>query len=183
MFISIEALEKRPIEFQEEFAPAAIDLGPDLKQGSPVRSSGRATLIEEHHGHRGVIQDIRLVGGFSTKVEISCARCLEPVSQEVARDFDLLYRPQGSDAVSEEISVTQAEADIGYYRGEGLLLEDVLREQILLAVPIKIVCREECKGLCPHCGKNLNLEACNCAEPLADPRWDALKKLRGDLKT
>jgi len=183
MFISVEELEARPIEFHEEFAPDVIDLGPDVHQATPLKSSGRATLVEEHNGHKGVIQDIRLVGDLVTAIEVSCARCLDPVRCEVAKPFDLLYRPQGSDAGREEISVTQAEADIGYYQGEGLLLEDVLREQILLAVPIKTVCREECRGLCPRCGRNLNTESCDCAEPLTDPRWDALKKLRENLES
>jgi len=95
--------------------------------------------------------------------------------QKVARHFDLLYRPLGTDAGHEELSVTVAEAEIGYYQGEGLLLEDAVREQVLLSVPLKVVCREECKGLCPTCGKNRNAESCGCAPPLGDPRWSALK--------
>ncbi len=80
----------------------------------------------------------------------------------VSADFELLYRPLGADAGRDELSVTDAEAEIGYYQGDGVLLEDVLREQVLLALPLKITCREECKGLCPQCGKNLNQEQCSC---------------------
>ena len=179
MLISLQDLEKHPVDFQEEFAPGAVDLGPEILQTEVLESSGRATLVEEHHGSKSIIQDIRIAGTLSTSIEANCARCLETVHQQVQRDFDLLYRPQGSDAGREEISVTQAEAEIGYYRGEGLLLEDVLREQILLAVPIRIICREECKGLCPRCGRNRNAETCDCIENMVDPRWDALRKLRG----
>jgi uncharacterized protein len=81
------------------------------------------------------------------------------------------------------MSVTDAEAEISYYEGEGLPLEDVVREQILLAVPLKLTCREDCKGLCPHCGKNRNLEACGCAVRPEEPRWAALKDIRSKLKT
>ena len=59
---------------------------------------------------------------------------------------------------------------------------DLLREQILLAVPLKVVCRDHCRGLCPHCGKNLNIEQCSCSEPLEDPRWEALKEIRKKLE-
>jgi uncharacterized protein len=111
-----------------------------------------------------------------------CARCLEPVTQDVQRQFDLLYRPLGADAGQEELSVTTADAEIGYYQGEGLLLEDALREQVLLALPLRAICREDCKGLCPHCGKNLNAEQCSCAEPVEDPRWSALKDIRNKLE-
>jgi DUF177 domain-containing protein len=178
MFFSLQDLQKHQIDFREAFAPEVIDLGPDFRQVAPLQSSGTATLVEEHHGSKGVVQDIRLVGELATSIEANCARCLEPVHQAVQKDFDLLYRPQGSDAGREELSVTQAEAEIGYYQGEGLLLEDVLREQVLLAVPIRIVCSDECKGLCPRCGRNLNTETCDCAEAVVDPRWEALRKLR-----
>ncbi len=182
MFISLQVLEQKEINFREEYPPETVDLGPDMRQSAPLRSNGRATLIEEHHGHKGVIEDIRIQGDLATAVEIACARCLEPVTRPVTREFELLYRPQGSDAGREEISVTDAEAEIGYYRGEGIELTDILREQILLAVPMKVVCREECKGLCPRCGQNLNQGACHCSEPVADPRWDALKGLRDKLE-
>jgi uncharacterized protein len=79
------------------------------------------------------------------------------------------------------MSVTDAEAEIGYYQGEGILLDDVVREQVLLAAPLKVTCREDCKGLCPHCGKNLNQEQCSCAVALEEPRWAPLKEIRGKL--
>lgn len=182
MLIEIKELELHPVDFREEFGPGVIDIGPDLQQHSPLRTEGRADLVEEHHGKHKVIQDIRLKGKLDTTVEALCARCLEPVVQEVARSFDLLYRPLGSDAGHEELSVTEVEAEIGYYQGEGVLLEDVLREQVLLAVPLKTVCREECKGLCPQCGKNLNEGSCSCAPPVGDPRWSALKEIRDKLQ-
>jgi uncharacterized protein len=181
MLIEIQELETHPIDFREEFSPGAIDLGPDLRQLSPLRSEGHADLVEEHHGKHRVIQDIRLKGKLETRLELPCARCLEPVVHEVHRDFDLLYRPLGSDAGHEELSVTDAEAEIGYYQGEGVLLEDALREQVLLEVPLKLLCREDCKGLCPHCGKNLNESTCSCVAPMQDPRWSGLREIRDKL--
>jgi len=182
MLIELAELELHPIDFQEEFPPDAIDLGEDVRQLSLLKTSGRAQLVVEHHGKRNVIQDIRLNGELATRLELLCARCLEPVVQDVTRKFDLLYRPLGTDAGNEELSVTVAEAEVGYYQGDGLLLEDAIREQVLLAVPLKVVCREDCKGLCPTCGKNRNTEPCSCAPPLGDPRWSALKDLREKLE-
>jgi uncharacterized protein len=94
----------------------------------------------------------------------------------------LLYRPLGADAGRDELSVTDAEAEIGYYQGDGILLEDVLREQVLLALPLKVTCREDCKGLCVHCGKNLNEEQCSCSTVVEDPRWMALREIRSKLE-
>jgi len=182
MLIEIKELELHPIDFEEEYRPGDLDLGPDLQQSAPLHAAGRAQLIEEHHGKHQRIKDIRVSGELSTQLQLLRARCLEPVVQDVSRKFDLLYRPLGADAGREEISVTGAEAEISYYQGEGLLLEDAVREQVLLAVPLKVICREDCKGLCPHCGANLNVEQCSCAEPIEDPRWTALKELRGKLE-
>jgi len=181
MFIELHELELHPVDFTEDFAPDAIDLGPDLRQVKSLHTQGQAQLVEEHHSKRHIIKDIRVKGDFDTAVQLFCARCLEPVVQTVAREFDLLYRPQGTDAGEEERTVTATEAEISYYQGKGLLLEDVLREQILLAVPLKAICLEDCKGLCPHCGRNLNIEQCSCAEPVEDPRWSALKELRDKM--
>src|SRR6476646_8304187 len=120
MFIEIRELELQPGEFQEEFGPGVIDFGADLRQRTPLRSSGRAQLVEEHHGKHQVIKDIRLNGSVAASIELACARCLEPVVQDVDRSFELLYRPLGSDAGKEEMSVTAIDAEIGYYQGNGL---------------------------------------------------------------
>jgi len=182
MFLDIKELELHPLDFEEEFQPDVINLGSEVRQRTPLRSSGRAEIVEEHHGKHRIIKDIRLRGHLSTGLELQCARCLEPVAQNVKRDFELLYRPLGADAGRDELSVTDAEAEIGYYQGEGILLEDVLREQVLLALPLKVTCREDCKGLCPHCGRNLNQEQCSCETPVEDPRWAALKNIRERLQ-
>jgi DUF177 domain-containing protein len=182
MLFEIRELEAHAVDFDEQIAPGLINFGAEVRQNSNLAASGRAQLVREHHGKHRQINDIRVAGEFSTRVELPCARCLEPVARHVSKKFDLLYRPQGSDAGKGELSVTAAEAEVGYYQGEGLLLEDVLREQVLLAIPLKTICREDCKGLCPHCGKNLNVEQCNCAEPMEDPRWSALKDIREKLQ-
>jgi len=182
MFIEVAELELHPVDFQEEFPPDAIDLGVDVRQLTALKTSGRAQLVEEHRGKREVIQDMRIEGKLATSLELPCARCLDPVVSDISRAFDLLYRPRGIDAGKEELSVTGVEAEVGYYDGDGLLLEDVVREQTLLAVPLKVICREDCKGLCPSCGKNRNLESCSCAQSVDDPRWSALKDIREKLQ-
>jgi len=182
MLLEVRELELHPIDFEQDFRPGEIEVGPDFAQKGALKSSGRAQLVEEHRGKHNVIKDIRLDGKFAAQFELSCARCLEPVVQNVDRAFDLLYRPLGVDAGRDESSVTGAESEISYYGGEGILLEDVLREQVLLALPLKVICRQDCKGLCPQCGANLNAGQCSCTEAADDPRWTALKDLRGKLE-
>ncbi len=184
MLISLQDLRHRKniLDFDQEFPPETFDLGTDVRATEPVKAEGRATLIEEHTGHRGTIDDIRVAGKLATNLEILCARCLEPVPFPVQREYDLLYRPQGSDSGEQEVELQDKDSAISYSEGDGLELEDVLREQLLLAVPIKTVCKEECKGLCPHCGRNLNTGECDCAQAATDPRWEALKGIKDKLE-
>jgi DUF177 domain-containing protein len=182
MLIKVKDLELRKLEFNESLAPGTIDFGDDLVQTAPLAASGQAELIRENRGGRNVVEDIRVVGSFATEIDALCARCLEPVHNAVKEKFDLLYRPLGIDARSAEVSISQAETEIGYYQGAGVLLEDVLKEQILLALPVKQVCRANCKGLCPQCGKNLNVESCDCVNSMPDPRWLALEDIRKKLE-
>jgi uncharacterized protein len=140
-------------------------------------------LVEDHDGHRGKLEDIRVAGELATDLEILCARCLEPVHYPIQRQFDLLYRPAGADAGGDkEVELQDKDAAISYYHGDGVELEDLLREQILLEVPLKTLCREDCKGLCPHCGHNRNTGECECAKNVVHPRWDALKGLKDKLQ-
>lgn len=182
MYIRLQDLEIRKLEFREEYAPGAVDLGGDAKQIAPLHARGRAEVVHEHHGGKEIVSDIRLVGNFSTRLEVECARCLDPVRHDIASEFDLLYRPLGADRRADEVSISEAETEIGYYDGEGLLLEDVLREQVLLAMPLKSVCSEECKGMCPHCGRRLTEGACHCTQEIKDPRWDALNEIKKRLQ-
>ncbi len=70
------------------------------------------------------------------------------------------------------------ETEVGYYEGESLELAEVVREQILLWLPMRWICQEDCRGICSQCGANLNLEDCGCREELADDRWEALRSMR-----
>lgn len=183
MLITLLQLEQEPILFDEAVKPGAIDFGLEVEQKGPMKAEGRADLIEEHHGPRQIVADIRLRAVYEGRFSVPCARCLEPVEHTLKGEFDLIFRPLGVDGGGSEHSITDAETEIGYYQKDGLLLEDVLREQVLLSLPAKTLCREDCKGLCPHCGRNLNSESCNCETAPADPRWSALSDLSSRLKS
>src|ERR1700694_1812560 len=120
MFIEIQELELHPIDFEEEIRPGVLDLGEDLRQGEVLHTAGRVQLVEEQHGKHKIVKDIRLNGNLETRVELACARCLEPVVQDVAHQFDLLYRPQGADAGREELSVTSAGGRGRGFQGGGV---------------------------------------------------------------
>ncbi|HEU5350305.1 MAG TPA: DUF177 domain-containing protein [Terracidiphilus sp.] len=183
MEFKVSALEQEPAEFDVELGPGLVDFGPEAEQAGPLRTEGRAEVIHEHRGPKEIVADIRLKGHFAGRFEVPCARCVEPVEVPLGAEFDLLFRPLGADAGAPERAISAGETEIGYYQGDSLLLEDVLREQVLLSLPARTLCKPDCKGLCPRCGKNRNLEACACEEGPRDPRWEALQGLRSRVKS
>lgn len=162
MFIGVKELERGKLTFREEFAPGTIDFRTrEFRQAAPLT----VQLTAELEG-----REIHIEGQLATRLELICGRCLEPVVQEMAPSFDLLFRPLATIAREDELPLTQEEAEVGFYSGEGLFLADVVAEQVHLALPMKVVCRAECRGLCPQCGANLNRERCRCVQRAADPR-------------
>lgn len=182
MILRVSDLEKGPLDFNLDIESGAIDYGSMVRQIGGLVVEGRADLVQEHRGPREILKDIRLRAGYHGQFEMLCARCLEPVHQQVSGNLDLIYRPEGADAGVPERAISTSDADIGYYQEGELELDDVLREQVLLSLPAKVLCREECKGLCPSCGQNLNVAACACGANSTDPRWAALGALRGRMK-
>ena len=188
MLITVLDLEREPIEFNLALEPGAIDYGAEATQKGPLAVEGRADLIEETHigetrGERHLVQDIRLRGSYKGEFEVACARCLDPVPQQLSGQFDLIFRPLGVDGGAPDRAISTSETEIGYYQSGGLALEDVLREQVLLSLPARTLCREDCKGLCPRCGRNRNTEPCACDAGQSDARWAALADLRSRMKT
>ena len=179
----IRDLEREPADFDLELPPGAVDLGDEAEQEGPLAASGRAEVLHEHRGPKQVVADIRLRGRFSGYFQVPCARCVEPVHIPLEAAFDLIFRPAGADADAAERSITAQETEIGYYQKDSLLLEDVLREQVLLSLPVRTLCKPDCKGLCPRCGQNRNSQLCTCDVGPADPRWEALAGLRGRIES
>jgi len=183
MEFKVSELEREPIEFDIELAPGAVDFGDEAEQAGPLAAAGRAEVIHEHRGPKEIVPDIRLRGRYAGKFQVPCARCVEPVEIPLEAEFDLIFRPAGVDADGGERSISAPETEIGYYQEDSLALEDVLREQVLLSLPVRTLCKPDCKGLCPRCGANRNSQPCNCEEGPSDPRWEALAGLRGRIKS
>jgi uncharacterized protein len=177
MLITTAQLHKENITLDENLPEGAIDYTADIRQVGPLSVKGKAELLEEHRGHGDIVDDIRLRAKFAGKFELLCARCLEPVNDELKGEFDLIFRPEAADAEAGERAITEEETEIGYYGKSGLLLEDAIREQVLLALPGRTLCKDDCQGLCPHCGLNRNSTPCHCEESHTDPRWNALAGL------
>ena len=167
MLITPQELEIHRVVVSKTYAPADLDYrGAEFKQTRPLKVGAVAELAGG---------EIRIRGHLDTTLEGSCDRCLGAVELPIERDFDLFYRPVSTIAREEEIEVPADEMEVGFYSGEGVELDDVIAEQVILALPMKVVCNSECRGLCPTCGANLNVEQCSCPPAEADSPFAALR--------
>jgi uncharacterized protein len=172
MFLSVKEMELRKIRFDETFAVGRIDFaGEALEQAAPLRATGVAELLPNSDG------EVRIQGHFTVEMAADCDRCLGRARFALEADFDLYYRPASFIAREEEVEIGEEEAEIGFYENGGLELEDVLREQVLLSLPMQRVCSDLCKGICPVCGRNRNETECGCKTKTVDDRWGALRDL------
>jgi uncharacterized protein len=170
MFVSVRELDLKKVSFEESLAPSVIEWDPGTTQTSALQASGEVSLDE-------MTEQIRFTGHLTVSLHVECHRCLAPIDIPVDTDFDLAYEPLPEAIPGHEVELHDEDIDLGFYDGEGMELNDVLREQVLLMLPSRALCSPDCKGLCPVCGVNRNEETCACTTKIADERWAALRNL------
>ncbi len=173
MRIEVDKLERAGKPFAHRYAPGELTLDDErahLIEGAEI--SGRASRDRDQ---------VRLQGQVKAEVEVACDRCLQSVAVPVGTDFDVTYLPADALASNEATGLQTEEMGFSVYEGEAIDIDELAREQILLALPVRQLCREECRGLCPTCGTDLNAQTCACQTEETDPRWDALKSLKKDF--
>jgi uncharacterized protein len=122
---------------------------------------------------------VRLRGQITARAEVDCDRCLKAVDMPVETSFDVTYVPAADYGKGPEAAELQEDdLSLSVFDGEAIDVDDLVREQVLLALPTRALCGEDCKGLCPVCGADKNMDCCNCESTEVDPRWAALKDLR-----
>jgi uncharacterized protein len=172
MLLSIKEMEVRKLPFAETWEPNGFDFSdPCVIQKGPLVAQGVAELFPDTGG------EVRVQGRIRADLETECDRCLGRASFQIDAPFDLFYRPMESTGHEEEVAIDEGEAEMGFYELPGLQLEEIVREQVLLQLPMQKVCSEACKGICSICGANRNENDCSCRPQTADDRWMALKDL------
>jgi uncharacterized protein len=175
-FIDLKDLAHDKLSFNARFEPGAVDFATDN-----VRQIGGLdwTVTAERAG-----SEIRIVGTLDTSLEITCSRCLEPAQIRVTKPFDLFFRERDEEMFDEddEIELEEKDTHTAFFTGTKLAIGDILREQILLALPMKALCTVDCKGLCPACGTNLNSGSCGCPKEEFSPHMDSLLEIKRRLE-
>jgi uncharacterized protein len=141
----------------------------DLRLVEPARVEGRI---------RRRAEEVQVSGTLTTTVETPCARCLKPVLLPIKADFSERFVTAVSWRSEEQHELASEDLNLSVFDGETIDLDGLVREEIELATPVQAFCREDCKGLCPVCGVDWNLKACECLTPEIDSRWEKLKDLR-----
>ncbi len=173
MKIDISSLEQEPLQFDERFTvePARLDnevvtTPVSVRLEGEVRAEGEA---------------VTAVGRFRAEGRVACSRCLDDVQWTVDEPYSVEYRWPANTPSDDEIGLEEEDLDVSFLEGNELDLMDLAAEQILLTLPMRILCDDECAGLCPTCGANRNrASACECP-PEVDPRWQALADLKSPL--
>ena len=156
--------------FSRTFQPEEVE-----QEGDAYRIVAPVRLEFEIHKDK---ERFRLVGSAVTELELPCSRCLEPFRLPVNATFDLRYHPFAEMSGEEEREVEEDDLETSYYQDDQIDLNELLREQFYLALPMKPLCREDCKGLCAECGTNLNTGTCDCNVGWQDPRLAPLRQLK-----
>ncbi len=122
--------------------------------------------------------DIYVTGKVSAVLEFACSRCLEMFTEQINTEFSTEYLPETEKPTEEEMEIVEDDFAISYYSEEKIDILPAVMDQILLSVPIKPLCKEDCRGLCPQCGQSLNINKCRCQTHDMDERLAVLKKIQ-----
>lgn len=150
------------LEFEETFSSELLSL---------LSPASVALRVEK------IAAEVLVKGEVNTRVELQCSRCLKNFQRDMDVTINVVYHPVEELKGEEKHEIKDDELDMGFYQGDELEVHELVMEQILLNVPMKPLCSEACKGICPKCGADLNVKACNCERKEVDPRLEVLKKL------
>ena len=172
LLLDVGQMRDAEARIERTFAPGVLPTDPTIcRVTAPVALS---VVVRKNR------LQFRLVGHVRTAIELSCSRCLEGFGMPVDESFDVLYLPHTPAGSAEERMVEDDDLSTAFYEENVIDLGQLMQEQCYLAVPMKPLCRDECRGLCSDCGTNLNSASCECRQTWVDPRLAVLEQLRKD---
>ena len=167
MRIQLENLEGGKGDFANVYQPDELNpVDERILLTGPADVKGKVRLSRN---------EVFVSGHIETLAQVECDRCLQKVELPVSADFALEYITGSDYESSEAAELSEAELSVSVFDGHAIDVDEIVKEQILLAVPTRVLCREDCKGICPECGIDKNTGECRCVTDDIDPRWAALK--------
>ncbi len=175
MQINLVLADENPVSFE-----VSLDLSSHegvrevMSLSGPVSATGEVRLTEKG--------EYLLESRFQFEGETTCSRCLRPIRSMHDGQFSLILLPRKEEPTEDEHSLSAGELDLAYYEDKLIDLDPLVADQVVLTVPMKPLCREDCLGICPSCGANRNETPCACEEPEKDSRWKGLEALKKNLE-
>jgi len=153
------------LAYLEDLSRIDFDFETPLQSEVKIKKAGRSVLI---------------TGKVQTTLRLQCVRCLKEFFYPLSTTFDLTLHPLREAPSEEETELVSEEMESGFFEGGEIHLSEIACEQVFLEIPYQPLCQEGCKGLCPTCGKDLNLSSCDCVKEEFTTGFSALKKLKLD---
>ena len=172
MLLNLSKIRTAQERYEKVYKPEAFATGDDS-----FTVAGPVTLGFDIFKDKA---QFRLAGRVQTALELPCDRCLEPFTLPVDATFDLRYQPHADNTGEGEREIEEDDLSTAFYDNQTIDLGQLMREQFYLSVPMKPLCREDCRGLCAICGTNLNRGSCDCKREWEDPRLAVLKALKNE---
>jgi uncharacterized protein len=179
MRIRLEELKQGQLNLAFEETPESFAVLKEMADNgvcaflTPLKAALRARQIGDM---------VELEGSITTTVRLDCGRCLQSFKMPIESQFALTYCPgepdlEDSDPNQEELELTAEDMGLIHYQGEEINIKNEVQEQVVLAFPLRPLCRQDCQGLCPQCGSDLNAVKCECNHSPSGGKFDALKGL------
>ena len=170
MRIEVDRLKELGGKFAEFYEVGSLELDDqEIRLTTAAEVNGRVRRSGD---------EVELRGELHTTVESVCSRCLKPVALPIDAEFDERFVPAVSWRAEEQHELQEEDLNLAVFDGEAIELDDLIREEILLAMPSQVLCRADCRGLCPICGIDRNTRTCECEATQVDERWEKLKELQ-----
>lgn len=150
-------------EYLESLSTIDFRFEDPLKSEVKIRRAGQSILI------RGKVQ---------TRLILQCVRCLREFLYPISSDYELTLLPLKDTSFAEEVELSSEDMESSFFVGGEIHLSEIACEQVFLEIPIKPLCKEDCRGLCPSCGIDLNISSCNCKEKGLESKFLGLQKLK-----
>lgn len=160
---------------------SAVEELSDYPSLAALQESGECTFLEPLHLQLAVSREydhIRAEGRVETRARLVCSRCLAEYETDIVSPFTIFYLRSEEGGQDEEVELAEQDLISVAYEGDEIDFTDEIAEQVLVEIPFKPLCREECKGLCPQCGTDLNTAECGCSGQQANLKFSALKNLK-----
>lgn len=174
MKVQLEDLGSTPKHYEFQITPEA-----ECLSDMPARLVGPLDACLDVWIADGVT---RVEGSLTAELERECYRCLKTVAESFKVEVEAGFVGSQDESAPEETEVPATDLDTSVLSSDELDLLEMVREQMLLALPDAVLCDETCKGICVDCGQDLNDSECDCSSERIDPRWKGLEDLKRDLK-